>query len=163
MILGSKRPVAVTLAAGAIAALAGCATPFSQAPAPVAVPNASAIATVKAGAACPGQAGWSLRAEASLKALYADTEAVAADAAANNTPGVAKAGRKLASDAIAAATLPLPPAAPASWKALTAAYAAAGTALAAEDATSAVPQLEAGNSAAGTFSSTVAKCLAVTW
>jgi hypothetical protein len=173
MILGLKRPAAVTLAAAAIAALAGCTAPFSHAPTTT-KPTAAATGTASAkqkvsttaktetGPACPGQAAWSLRAETTLKALYADTGALSADAAANNLPGVTKAGRKLASDAIAAATLPIPPADATSWKTLTAAYAAAGTALAAGDATGAVPQLEAGNSAISTFSSAVAKCLAAT-
>jgi hypothetical protein len=67
------------------------------------------------------------------------------------------AGRKLTSDAIAAATLPVPPVG-ASWKALTAAYAAAGTALANGDATGAVPKLQEGNSAISAFSTASARC-----
>jgi hypothetical protein len=93
-----------------------------------------------------------------VKALYADTGALSADASANNLPGVAKAGRKLASDAIAAAALPLPPVDPASWKTLTADYAVAGTAIAGGDASGAVPQLEAGNSAISAFSGATGKC-----
>ena len=96
--------------------------------------------------------------EASVKALYADTGAVAADARANNQPGVEKAGGKLASDAIAAATFTLPPVDPSAWKTLTTAYAAAGTALAAGSTTSAVPLLETGASALSSFTSAVAKC-----
>ena len=83
---------------------------------------------------------------------------MAADASADNLPGVTKAGRKLASDATAAATLPLPPVAPGSWKALIAGYAAAGTALAEGNAGDAVPQLEAGNSAISAFSGATGKC-----
>jgi hypothetical protein len=78
---------------------------------------------------------------------------VTADAQANNSNAVAAAGRKLTSDAIAAATLPVPPVAAGPWKKLTAAYAAAGTALARGDATGAVPQLQEGNTAIGVFSS----------
>jgi hypothetical protein len=83
---------------------------------------------------------------------------LSANASANNLPGVAEAGRKLASDAIAAAALPLPPIDPGSWKTLTADYAAAGTAIATGDASGAVPQLEAGNSAISAFSSAAGKC-----
>jgi hypothetical protein len=174
MTLGLKRTAALSLAAAAIAALAGCTTPFSHAAAPAAKPTAAATGTATAaakqavsiktrtGPACPGQAAWSLRAEPTLRSLYADTGALSADAAANNLPGITKAGRKLASDALAAATLPMPPADATSWKTLTAAYAAAGTALTAGDTTGAVPQLEAGNSAISTFSSAVATCLAAT-
>ena len=95
---------------------------------------------------------------ASMKALYADTGALAADASAGNAPGVKKAGHKLATDALAAATLPLPPVDPASWKAMTAAYASAGSAIAAGNASGAIPQLEAGNSAIAAFAKAVAKC-----
>jgi hypothetical protein len=63
-------------------------------------------------------------------------------------------------DAVAAATLPLPPVDPASWKALTADYAAAGTAIAAGNASGAVPQLEAGNGAISAFSAAAGKCSA---
>jgi hypothetical protein len=169
-----KRPVAVTLAAAAIAAaLAGCTTPFSHASSPATVKKTAATSTTakqkvsttaktKTGPACPGQEAWSLRAGSSVKALYADTGALAADASANNQPGITKAGRKLASDALAAATLPLPPADASSWKVLTAAYAAAGTALAEGDASGAVPELEAGSNAISAFSSAVATCLAAT-
>ena len=64
----------------------------------------------------------------------------------------------MTSDAIAAATLPVPPVAGASGKALTAAYAAAGTALAHGDATGAVPKLQEGNSAISAFSTASARC-----
>ena len=67
-----------------------------------------------------------------MKALYADTGALAADERAENTPGVTKAGHKLASDAIAA--------------------------VAGGDASSAVPQLEAGNAAITGFSAATGKC-----
>jgi hypothetical protein len=107
---------------------------------------------------CSEQAAWNRRNKASVQALYADTGALSADARAGNMPGVAKAGRKLASDAIAAAALPLPPVDPSSWKTLTADYATAGTAIAGGDATGAVPQLESGNGAIGTFTSAVGKC-----
>jgi hypothetical protein len=71
---------------------------------------------------------------------------------------VTNAGKKLTSDAIAAATLPLPPVDPGSWKTLTADFAAAGTDIAGGDASGAVPQLEAGNSAISAFSSAAGKC-----
>jgi hypothetical protein len=45
-----------------------------------------------------------------------------------------------------------------SWKALTQDYASAGTAIAGGDASSAVPQLEAGNSAISAFSAATGKC-----
>ena len=81
-----------------------------------------------------------------------------ADAQANNSQAVAAAGHKLTSDAIAAATLPVPPVGATSWKQLTAAYAAAGTALARGDATGAVPRLQEGNTAISAFSSAAARC-----
>jgi guanyl-specific ribonuclease Sa len=56
--------------------------------------------------ACSEQTAWDKRDEASVKALYADTGALSANASANNLPGVVQACRKLASDAIAAAALP---------------------------------------------------------
>jgi hypothetical protein len=187
-----RGPLTAALAAAAIAALAGCSTPFSHAAGPVSVrktaaaaaasraaaatatPAASAAAAraatqkvsttdkTGAGSLCPGQEAWSLRAVARVKALYADTGALAADASANNQPAIAKAGRKLAADALAAATLTLPPADPGDWKALTAAYAAAGTALAEGDTSGAVPALETGSNAMSAFSSAVARCLAAT-
>ena len=95
-----------------------------------------------------------------MKALYADTGALAADASAGNAPAVTQAGRKLALDAVAAATLPLPPVDPASWKALTADYATAGTAIADGNASGAVPHLEAGNGAISAFSAAAGKCSA---
>jgi hypothetical protein len=97
--------------------------------------------------ACSERVAWAKRGAASVQALYADTGALSADASANNLPGVAKADRKLASDAIAAAALPLPPVDPGSWKTFTADYAVAGTAIAGGDASGAVPHLEEGNSA----------------
>ena len=90
--------------------------------------------------------------------LDADTGALAADASAGNAPAVTQAGRKLALDALAAATLPLPAVDPASWQALTADYAAAGTAIAAGNASGAVPRLEAGNGAISAFSAAAGKC-----
>jgi hypothetical protein len=167
-----KRRLAVTLAAMAVsaAALAGCASPFQHASKPAATPKATAapqqtaqqkataVAQSRTRLICSDQVAWNLRGEASVKALYADTGALQADASADNLPGLTKAGHKLASDAIAAATLPLPPVDPASWKALTAAYAAAGTALAAGDATGAVPQLQAGSSAITAFTSAIGEC-----
>ena len=165
-----KRPIAVTLAAMAVsvAALAGCASPFqhasksatstTQKATAVAQQKATAVAQSRARLVCADQVAWNLRGEASVKALYADTGALSADASADNLPGLTKAGRKLTSDAIAAATLPLPPVDPASWQALTAAYAAAGTALAAGDATGAVPQLQTGSSAISAFTSAIGAC-----
>jgi hypothetical protein len=165
-----KRPIAVTLAvmAVSVAALAGCASPFqhasksatstTQKATAVAQQKATAVVQSRARLVCADQVAWNLRGEASVKALYADTGALSADASADNLPGLTKAGHQLTSDAIAAATLPLPPVDPASWKALTAAYAAAGTALATGDATGAVPQLQAGSSAISTFTSATGKC-----
>ena len=71
-----------------------------------------------------------------------------------------KACDRLASDAVAAATLPLPVVDAADWKALIAADAAAGSALAAGGAVGAVPQLETGSSAVSAFTSAVAQCQA---
>jgi hypothetical protein len=67
----------------------------------------------------------------------------------------------LAGCAIAAASLPLPPVDPASWKSLTVDYAAAGTAIAGGDAVGGVPQLEAGNGAISAFSTATGKCAGV--
>jgi hypothetical protein len=156
-----KRPVVVTLAGAAftLAALAGCASPFQHAAvSPAASRSAAASAQDQLQAACSQQAAWNQRGETSVRALYADTGALSADASANNPSGVTAAGRKLTSDAIAAATLPPPPVDPGSWKALTADYAAAGTAIAKGDASGAVPQLEAGDSAISAFSSAAGKC-----
>jgi hypothetical protein len=158
-----KHLAAVTLAGAAltVAALAGCASSLHQASSTATAKKASAAAQDQVRLTCSEQAAWNQRGQTSVKALYADTGALSADASANNLPGIKKAGRKLTSDAIAAATLPLPPIAPGSWKALTADYAAAGTALAGGNAGGAVPQLEAGNSAISTFSSEAGKCSGV--
>jgi hypothetical protein len=155
-----KRPIAITVVGAAltVAALVGCTSSFHNAPNPAATRKAAAAGQDRSRLVCSEQAAWNLRGEASVKALYADTGALAADATANNLPGVTEAGRKLASDATAAATLPLPPVGPGSWKALTADYAAAGTALAEDNAGGAVPQLEAGNSAISAFTSAAGKC-----
>jgi hypothetical protein len=146
----------------AVALLTGCASVFHHAASPATSPpgtrNATAAAQVQLRQACSAQTAWDRRGQPSLKALYADTGALAADASAGNQPAVATAGRKLASDAIAAATLPLPPIDPVSWQALTADYATAGTAIAGGDASGAVPQLEAGNGAISAFSSAAGKC-----
>jgi hypothetical protein len=154
-----KRPAVVTLAgtALAVAALAGCSSAFHHAASPAASPKATS-AQEQAQSSCMAQLAWNLNNSSAVKALYADTGALAADERAQNTPGVTKAGRKLASDAIAAATLPLPPMASGSWKALTEDYASAGTAIAGGNASSAVPQLEAGNSAISAFSAATGKC-----
>jgi len=155
-----QRPIVVTLAAVTltVAGLAGCTSSLHHASDLAATQKASAAARDHQRLVCSEQVAWELRGESSVQALYADTGALSADASANNLPAVTKAGRKLASDATAAATLPLPPVAPGSWKALTADYAAAGTALADNDAGGAVPQLEAGNSAISAFSGAVGKC-----
>ena len=161
-----KRSAAVALGGPILAstvlaaALAGCTSLTDHA-----TPAAdSASASAPASTATPGKAScaqfaaWNLRGGSAVKALYADTGALTADAHANNANAVAKAGRKLTSDAIAAATLPVPPVASASWKTLTAAYAAAGTSLAKGDATGAVPQLQQGNTAISDFSAVTARC-----
>jgi hypothetical protein len=155
-----KRPAVVTLAGAAlaVAALAGCSSAFSHAASSAASPKATASAQDQNQSSCMAQLAWNLNNSGAVKALYADTGALAADERAQNTPGVTKAGRKLASDAIAAATLPLPPMASGSWKALTQDYASAGTAIAGGNASSAVPQLEAGNSAISAFSAATGKC-----
>ena len=179
-----KRLIVVTLAAPvlAVAALTGCANVLHHAASPaatrataaaspdstaVASPDSTAVAspgsTAAAAAdsariACSEQTTWDKRGAASVTALYADTGALSADGSADNLPGVAKAGRILASDAIAAAALPLPPVDPGSWKTLTVDYAAAGTAIAGGDLSGAVPQLEAGNSAISAFSGATGKC-----
>jgi hypothetical protein len=155
-----QRPIVVALAAVTLtaAALAGCASSLHHASALAATQKASAAARDRQRLVCSELVAWELRGESSVKALYADTGALSADASANNLPAVTKAGRKLASDATAAATLPLPPVALGSWKALTGDYAAAGTALADNNAGGAVPQLEAGNSAISAFSTAAGKC-----
>jgi hypothetical protein len=163
--LAGRRPVAVALTGAAliVAALTGCGVRFGADPGHTAKPTAATSATATASAdqqrvICAEQVAWNLRGKASVQVLYADTGALAADASAENLPGVTQAGRKLASDAIAAATLPLPPVGSGPWKVLTAAYAEAGTAIAAGNASGAVPQLEAGNSAISAFSAAIAKC-----
>jgi hypothetical protein len=156
-----KRLIVVALAGPVltVAALTGCASVHAASPAATrATTKPTAAAADSARIACSEQVAWAQRGAASVTALYADTGALSADASANNLPGVAKAGRKLASDAIAAAALPLPPVDPGSWKALTGDYAAAGTALAEDNAGGAVPQLEAGNSAISAFTSAAGKC-----
>jgi len=154
-----KRLVVVSLAGPvlAVAALTGCAK-VAHAASPAATRATATSAQDSARIACSEQVAWAQSGAASVKALYADTGALSADASANNLPGVAKAGRKLASDAIAAAALPLPPVDPGSWKTLTADYAVAGTAIAGGDASGAVPQLEEGNSAISAFSGATGKC-----
>jgi hypothetical protein len=151
-----------TLAATVLAAtLAGCAslTGHTTAAAKSASASASAASVATASkASCAALASWNQRGQAAVKALYADTGALTADAQANNAKAVVSAGRKLTSDAIAAATLPVPPVGAASWKTLTAAYAAAGTALAEGNATGAVPQLQQGNTAISEFSTLTARC-----
>jgi hypothetical protein len=158
-----KRPVAAL--AGAVltlAALAGCASLSQHAPKPAATRTATAAAAQdQLRLACSQQAAWARRGEASVKALYADTGALAADASASNMPAIMRAGRKLASDALAAAALPLPAVDPASWKALTVDYAAAGTAIAGGDAVGGVPQLEAANGAISAFCTATGKCAGV--
>ncbi|HEY2578592.1 MAG TPA: hypothetical protein VGI74_20000 [Streptosporangiaceae bacterium] len=151
-----KRPIVVALAAAviAVAVLAGCTSPQS----PAAGRKAAAQVQHHIRLVCSEQAAWDQRGEASVKALYADTGALSADASASNPAGVTKAGRKLSSDAVAAAILPLPPVAPGFWKALTAHYAAAGTAIAAGNMSGAVPELEAGSSAISAFSAAAGKC-----
>ena len=158
------RPIVVTLAGAVltVVALAGCASSFRHASSPAATPTAAASATQEpTQIVCSQQAAWNQRGGASVKALYADVGALSADASANNPPAVTNAGKKLTSDAIAAATPPLPPVDPGSWKTLTADFAAAGTDIAGGDASGAVPQLEAGNTALSAFSSAAGKCTGV--
>jgi hypothetical protein len=158
-----KRGIVVILAGPVltVAALTGCASALAHTASPAATRAATtavASAADSARVACTEQVAWAQRGAASVRALYADTGALSADASANNVPGIAKAGRKLASDAIAAAALPLPPVDPGSWRTLTADYAVAGTAIAGGDASGAVPQLEDGNSAISAFSGATGKC-----
>jgi hypothetical protein len=155
-----KRQIVVILAGAVLtaAALTGCASALARTPSPAATRAAATAAAASARIACSEQVAWGKRGGASVQALYADTGALSADASANNLPGVAKAGRKLASDAIAAAALPLPPVDPGSWRTLTADYAVAGNAIAGGDASGAVPQLEEGNSAISAFSGAIGKC-----
>lgn len=155
-----KRPFAVTLAGAALTAVtvSGCASSFHHAASTAATESASAAPQAPTHQLCSEQAAWNQRGAAFVKALYADTGALAADASANNQPAVTSAGRKLTSDAIAAATLPLPPIDTGSWKSLTADYAAAGTAIAGGNASGAIPKLQAGNSAIAAFSSAIGKC-----
>jgi hypothetical protein len=155
-----KRRIVVILAGPVltVAALTGCSSASQHAASPAATRATATVAADAARIACSEQVAWAKRGAASVQALYADTGALSADASANNLPGVAKAGRKLASDAIAAATLPLPAVDPGSWKTFTADYAVAGTAIAGGDASGAVPQLEEGNSAISAFSAATGKC-----
>ena len=158
-----KRQIVVILAGPvlAVAALTGCASVLARTPStpsPAAAATTAAAPADSARIACSEQVAWAQHGAASVKALYADTGALSADASANNLSGIAKAGRKLASDAIAAAALPLPPVDPGSWRTLTADYAVAGTAIAGGDASGAVPQLEEGNSAISAFSGATGKC-----
>jgi len=157
-----KRPIVMPLAGAVLtmATLAGCGSLHRDAsPATTGkATSATSQAEDQTSALCSGQAGWNKLYKSSVQALYADTGALSADAHAGNMPGVAKAGRKLASDAIAAAALPLPIVDSSSWKALTADYATAGAAIGGGDATGAVPQLEAGNGAISSFTSAVGKC-----
>jgi hypothetical protein len=155
-----KRGIVVILAGPVltVAALTGCASALAHTASPAATRTVAATAADSARVACTDQVAWAQRGAASVKALYADTGALSADASANNVPGIAKAGRKLASDAIAAAALPLPPVDPGSWRTLTADYAVAGNAIAGGDASGAVPQLEEGNSAISAFSGAIGKC-----
>jgi uncharacterized protein YceK len=155
-----NHPAAIALAVTTLAAaLAGCSSVTEHAA--NAAASASATASTVAApskASCAELTAWNQRGQSAVKALYADTGALTADAHANNSAAVTRAGRKLTSDAIAAATLPVPPVAAGPWKTLTAAYAAAGTALAKGDATGAVPQLQQGNTAISAFSTETAKC-----
>jgi hypothetical protein len=152
-----KHPIVVLVTA---TALAGCSSSFAHSASTSATHSAtaSAAAVSQLRQSCSAQAAWNKRGQASVNALYAATGALAADARANNATAVTKAGRKLASDALAAATLPLPPMGVASWKTLTADYAAAGTTIAGGAASGAVPQLEEGNSAISAFSAAIGKC-----
>jgi hypothetical protein len=157
----TTRSSARVLAATALlaGALAGCSSLGPHTTTSAAKATASSTGAARPSRAdCAELTSWNRRGQGAVKALYADTGALTADARANNTRAVASAGRKLTSDAIAAATLPVPPVAAGSWKTLTAAYAAAGTALAKGDATGAVPQLQTGNTAIGAFSSATARC-----
>ena len=140
------------------AALAGCSSLGSHATTSAATARAPSTTAAPSKADCTQLTSWNQRGQSAVKALYADTGALTADAQANNSGAVIRAGRKLTSDAIAAATLPVPPVGAASWKTLTAAYAAAGTALAQGNATGAVPQLQQGNTAISEFSTLTAKC-----
>ncbi len=163
--LAGPRLAGTVLASTALAgALAGCAsmTQHATTSAASASPSGSVSVAPPTRALCTQLDAWNLRGESAVKALYADTGALTADAHANNQRAVASAGRKLTSDAIAAATLPVPPIGAASWKTLTAAYAGAGTALANGDATGAVPQLQQGNTAISAFSTVTAKCTSTT-
>ena len=111
------RPIAVTLAGAALAvtAVTDCTSTSHRVTSAAATQSAATATQAPTQLVCSQQAAWNQRGEASVKALYADTGALSADASANNAPAVTKAGRKLTSDAIAAATLPLPPVDPASW------------------------------------------------
>jgi hypothetical protein len=152
-----KRPIVIGVTA---IALAGCSSSFghSTSASTTATPTASAAAASSMRQNCSDQATWNARGQSYVNALYAATGALAADARANNAAGVTKAGRKLASDALAAATLPLPPMGTQSWKTLTADYASAGNAIAGGAASGAVPQLEEGNTAISAFSAAIGKC-----
>ncbi len=148
----------VLASAALVTALAGCASMTQPAATSAASASAASSAATPSQATCLELVSRNQRGAGAVKALYADTGALTADARADNAKAVAAAGRKLTSDAIAAAILPVPPVAGAWWRTLTAAYAAAGTALANGDATGAVPKLQEGNSAISAFSTASAQC-----
>ena len=77
-----KRPIAITVVGAAltVAALGGCTSSFHNAPDPTATRKAAAADQDRSRLVCSEQVAWNLRGEASLKALYADTGALAADA-----------------------------------------------------------------------------------
>ena len=105
--------------------------------APAASRSAAAAAQDQLQAVCSQQAAWTQRGEA-IGAGAVRGHRGAVGRCQRQQPGWGH-GRELTSDAIAAATLPPPPVDPGSWKALTADYAAAGTAIANGAASGAVP------------------------
>ena len=146
-----KRPIVIGVTA---IALAGCSSSLAHSAGTSTTATPTAASSLRQN--CSDQATWNKQGQSYVNALYAATGALAADARANNAAGVTKAGKKLASDALAAATLPLM--GTQSWKTLTADYASAGTAIAGGAASGAVPQLEEGNTAIGAFSAAIGKC-----
>ena len=97
-------PAGPLLASALVAALAGCASMTQHATTSAASASASAAASTAAPsqATCLELVSWNQRGASAVKALYADTGALTADARANNAKAVAAAGRKLTSDAIEA-------------------------------------------------------------
>jgi hypothetical protein len=153
--------LAVAGAGITVLSVTGCSVPFAH----HAATPAKVTAKVAAVPACPGQGAWNITAKAAIQALYSDTGALSADAHMSNLPGIVKAGRSLAADAITAAALSPPPADVSEWRALISAYAAAGANLSAgtvHGVTVGITKLEDASAAMSAFAAATGKCVAAT-